>query len=90
MIVMPLCMNPFEVDRSRPIPKEGSFYSVFSVKNGVASDSNRVAGDNAHGMPCSQAAKRRAGIMKLHRNIDHDSQMTPIDFEVNRIMKLDR
>ena len=21
-------------------------------------------------------------IMKLHRNIDHDSQMTPIDFEV--------
>ena len=23
-------------------------------------------------------------IMKLHRNIDHDSQMTPIDFEVTR------
>ncbi|KAH3880861.1 hypothetical protein DPMN_004783 [Dreissena polymorpha] len=27
-------------------------------------------------------------IMKLHRYIDHDSQMTPIDFEVIRIMKL--
>ncbi|KAH3893707.1 hypothetical protein DPMN_017857, partial [Dreissena polymorpha] len=27
-------------------------------------------------------------IMKLHRYIDHDSQMTPIDFEVTRIMKL--
>ncbi|KAH3890684.1 hypothetical protein DPMN_014769 [Dreissena polymorpha] len=23
-------------------------------------------------------------IMKLHRNIDHDSQMTPIDFEATR------
>ena len=23
-------------------------------------------------------------IMKLHRYIDHDSQMTPIDFEVTR------
>ncbi|KAH3865888.1 hypothetical protein DPMN_028932 [Dreissena polymorpha] len=28
--------------------------------------------------------------MKLHRYIDHDSQMTPIDFEVTRIMKLHR
>ncbi|KAH3868720.1 hypothetical protein DPMN_031872 [Dreissena polymorpha] len=27
-------------------------------------------------------------IMKLHRYIDHDLQMTPIDFEVTRIMKL--
>ncbi|KAH3727395.1 hypothetical protein DPMN_053329 [Dreissena polymorpha] len=29
-------------------------------------------------------------IMKLHRYIDHDSQMTPIDFQVTRIMKLHR
>ncbi|KAH3736080.1 hypothetical protein DPMN_042640 [Dreissena polymorpha] len=29
-------------------------------------------------------------IMKLHRNIDHDWQMTPIDFQVTRIMKLHR
>ncbi|KAH3700052.1 hypothetical protein DPMN_075018 [Dreissena polymorpha] len=29
-------------------------------------------------------------IMKLHRNIDHDWQMTPIDFQVTRIMKLYR
>ncbi|KAH3835219.1 hypothetical protein DPMN_108567 [Dreissena polymorpha] len=26
--------------------------------------------------------------MKLHRYIDHDSQMTPIDLQVTRIMKL--
>ncbi|KAH3862253.1 hypothetical protein DPMN_025219 [Dreissena polymorpha] len=28
--------------------------------------------------------------MKLHRYIDHDSQMTPIDFQVSRIIKLHR
>ncbi|KAH3780745.1 hypothetical protein DPMN_158567 [Dreissena polymorpha] len=41
-------------------------FTVFSVKNGVASDSNRVAGDNAHGMPGSQAAKRRAGTGNVY------------------------
>ncbi|KAH3880648.1 hypothetical protein DPMN_004569 [Dreissena polymorpha] len=29
-------------------------------------------------------------IMKLHRYIDHDWQMTPIDFQVTRIMNLHR
>ncbi|KAH3696681.1 hypothetical protein DPMN_084157 [Dreissena polymorpha] len=34
--------------------------------------------------------QNRLRIMKLHVYIDHDSQMTSIDFEVTRIMKLHR
>ncbi|KAH3727015.1 hypothetical protein DPMN_052940 [Dreissena polymorpha] len=32
----------------------------------------------------------RPRIMKLHRYIDHDWQMTTIDFQVTRIIKLHR
>jgi len=34
--------------------------------------------------PDDNSGKLMARIMKLHRYIDHDSQMTPIDFQVTR------
>ncbi|KAH3867754.1 hypothetical protein DPMN_030889 [Dreissena polymorpha] len=40
--------------------------------------------------PDDNSRTLRPRIVKLHRYIDHDSQMTPIDFQVTRIMKLHR
>ncbi|KAH3782209.1 hypothetical protein DPMN_160121 [Dreissena polymorpha] len=41
-------------------------------------------GPSTRWFPDDNSRTLGAGIMKLHRYIDHDSQMTPIDFEVTR------
>ena len=44
----------------------------------------RSVGPSTRWFPDDNSRTLRPRIMKLHRNIDHDSQMTPIDFEVTR------
>ena len=44
----------------------------------------RSVGLSTRWFPDDNSRTLGARIMKLHRYIDHDSQMTPIDFEVTR------
>jgi hypothetical protein len=58
-----------------PFEEEG-VYCFAHVGLSVCPSTRWLSDDNSRTL--------RPRIMKLHRYIDHDSQMTPIDFEVTR------
>ncbi|KAH3812642.1 hypothetical protein DPMN_141078 [Dreissena polymorpha] len=62
--------------------KRGYIVLLMSVRPYVRLSTRWFPDDNSRTL--------RPRIMKLHRYIDHDSQMTAIDFQVTRIMKLHR
>jgi hypothetical protein len=63
-----------------PSKKRGYIALLMSVGRSVG----RSVGPSTRWLSDDNSRTLGPRIMKLHRYIDHDSQMTPIDFEVTR------
>jgi hypothetical protein len=70
-----ICMPPFE---------EEGVYCFAHVGLSVCRYVGLSVGPSTRWFPDDNSRTLRSRIMKLHRYIDHDWQMTPIDFQVAR------
>ncbi|KAH3697908.1 hypothetical protein DPMN_085420 [Dreissena polymorpha] len=78
--------SPGMYDIYAPLQRKGGvlFCTCWSVRQSVGLSGGPSFGLSTRWFPDDNSRTLRPRIMKLHRYIDHDWQMTPIDFKVTR------